>query len=283
MKALLMTVLCVALITDPGKIAKINQYKVAAKKAYMQGDFKTAIEKYQYLIDSLDVNEEEVRMNLANAYFQANDTTQAVRHFQDLSQSSNKQIKSKAEQQLGVLTNRQGKFEEALNHFKEAIKADPTNNDARYNYELLKKKLEEEKKKQDQQNKQNQDQNKQDQKQQNQDKQKQDQDKKDQQKQDDKKEQEKKDQQNQDQKNDQQKKDDQQKKEQQQQEQEQKEKDEKDKKDVPPSVSEKLKEMDMSEEKAKMILEAMKNQEIQYLQQNKRKATKPKDKGKPDW
>ena len=32
-----------------------------------------------------------------------------------------------------------------------------------------------------------------------------------------------------------------------------------------------------------LILEAMKNQEIQYLQQNKRKATKPKDKGKPDW
>jgi Ca-activated chloride channel homolog len=283
MKVLLMTVLCVALTTDPGKIAKINQYKIAAKKAYLEGDFKTAIEKYQYLIDSLDVNEEEVRMNLANAYFQANDTTQALRHFQDLSQSGNKRIKSKAEQQLGVLTNRQGKFEEALNHFKEAIKADPTNNDARYNYELLKRKLEEEKKK-DQQNKQNQDQNKQDQQQQNQDKQKQDQEKKDQQKQDDKKEQEKKDQQNQDQKNDQQKKDDQQKKEQQQQEeQEQKEKDEKDKKDVPPSVTQKLKEMNMSEEKAKMILEAMKNQEIQYLQQNKRKATKPKDKGKPDW
>ena len=41
--------------------------------------------------------------------------------------------------------------------------------------------------------------------------------------------------------------------------------------------------MKISEEKAKMVLEAMKNQEIQYLQQNKRKATKPKDKGKPDW
>ena len=39
----------------------------------------------------------------------------------------------------------------------------------------------------------------------------------------------------------------------------------------------------MSEEKAKMILEAMKNQEIQYLQQNKRKATKQRDKTKPDW
>ena len=50
-----------------------------------------------------------------------------------------------------------------------------------------------------------------------------------------------------------------------------------------PQLSEKLQQMKISEEKAKMILEAMKNQEIQYLQQNKRKATKPKDKTKPDW
>jgi hypothetical protein len=65
-----------------------------------------------------------------------------------------------------------------------------------------------------------------------------------------------------------------------QKEQEQKEKE---KKGIPPSVADKLKEMQITEEKAKMILEAMKNQEVQYLQQNKRKATKPKEKGKPDW
>ena len=41
--------------------------------------------------------------------------------------------------------------------------------------------------------------------------------------------------------------------------------------------------MNISEEKAKMILEAMKNNEVQYLQQNKRKATQKKKSGKPDW
>ena len=60
-------------------------------------------------------------------------------------------------------------------------------------------------------------------------------------------------------------------------------KDKKNDKEIPPSVSEKLKDMKISEEKARMVLEAMKNQEVQYLQQNKRKATKPKGKGKPDW
>ncbi len=39
---------------------------------------KTAIEKYKLLIDSLQVNEEEVAMNLANAYFNLNDTANAL-------------------------------------------------------------------------------------------------------------------------------------------------------------------------------------------------------------
>jgi len=41
--------------------------------------------------------------------------------------------------------------------------------------------------------------------------------------------------------------------------------------------------MNISEEKAKMILEAMKNNEIQYIQQNKRKAKNRKKSNKPDW
>jgi tetratricopeptide (TPR) repeat protein len=274
MKALTVVLMLVALFIDPTKIGKINTLKAEAKKAYQSGDYQTAIQKYRYLIDSLHVQEDEVLLNLANAYFQSDDTTQALSQYQSLTQSSKAQLRSKAEQQLGVMANRAGKFEEALNHFKQAIKNDPTNEDARYNYELLKKKLEE-KKKQDQQK---QDQNK-DQQQNKEEEQK---DKKDQEKQEQKKDQEQKKEEqnkNQEQKDQQEKKNEEQKKKEEQEQKENKE----EKKENNPSVSEKLQQMEMSEEKAKMILEAMKNQEIQYLQQNKRKATKPKDKGKPDW
>jgi tetratricopeptide (TPR) repeat protein len=273
MKALTVLLMLVALFIDPTKIGKINTLKAEARKAYQSGDYQTAIQRYRYLVDSLHVQEDEVLLNLANAYFQTNDTTQALSQYQSLTQSGKAQLRSKAEQQLGVMANRAGKSEEALNHFKQAIKNDPTNEDARYNYELLKKKLEE-KKKQDQQK---QDQNKD--QQQNKEEEK---EKKDQEKQDQKKEQEqKKDEQNKDQeqKDQQEKKNEEQKKKEEQEQKENKE----EKKEDNPSVSKKLQQMEMSEEKAKMILEAMKNQEIQYLQQNKRKATKPKDKGKPDW
>jgi hypothetical protein len=54
--------------------------------------------------------------------------------------------------------------------------------------------------------------------------------------------------------------------------------------DKPPmSRPERLEEMNLTEEKARMILEAMKNNEIQYIQQNKRKPTKRPDSNKPDW
>lgn len=262
----------------PGDVSKINNAKSEAKKAYLAGDYKAAVQKYTYLVDSIGVKEDEVMMNLANAYFHLNDTTKAISAFQPLTMSAKPKLRSVANQQLGVLSNRDGKYEEALNFFKQALKSDPTNEDARFNYEMVKKKLEEQKKedqKKDDKDKKKEDQQKKDEQQQKDQQKKEEQEKKDQ----EKKDQESKEQSEQEKKEQEEKE----KKEQQQKEQEQKDKENKEKKDIPPSVKEKLKEMDMSEEKAKMILEAMKNQEIQYLQQNKRKAAKPRDKSKPDW
>ena len=289
MKLLILIVSFALLLTDFDKISKINSLKSEAKKAYTAGDFKTAIQKYKYLVDSLGVKEDEVMLNLANSYFNEKDTSNIQNSYLPLTQSKNTKISSIANQQLGVAANRQGKLEDALNYFKQALKTAPDNEDARFNYEMVKKKLED-KKKQDQKNKDNKDDKKDDKKDQNKDqKDKQNKDQKDK----EKKEQEKKDKENKDNK-DQEKKDedkkdkkDEKKEEKEKKDKEQKEneqkKDEKDKQDNKPSPSEKLKAMQISEEKAKMILEAMKNQEVQYLQQNKRKATKPKDKGKPDW
>lgn len=268
--------LVLLVLIDPGDIGKANNAKSKAKEAFVKGDYKTAIENYKYLTDSLGVKEEEVLMNLAHAYFNINDTANAMASYQKLLTSSNKKLKSNAYQQLGVINNRQEHLEEALANFKEALKTDPTNEDARYDYEMVKKKIEEKKKQEeqnkdkkdqqnkDQQNKENKDQKEKDQ--QNKDKEQKDQDKKDQ----EKKEQEQKE------------KDEKEKKEKEAKEKEdQEQKEQKDKKDN--FNPDKLKEMKVSEEKAKMILEAMKNQEVQYLQQNKRKATKPREKGKPDW
>jgi hypothetical protein len=284
MRILATVLLTLFTLTDPTLISKINGLKADAKKAYLKNDFKTAIKKYRYLVDSLNVREDEVLVNLASAYYNLKDTTNAISQYQSLTASSKKQLRSKAQQQLGLIADQQGKQQEALSYFKEAIKSDVANEEARYNYELLKKKIEEkEKKKQDQkkQDEQNKDKDKEKKDQDNKEEEKKDQEKKDQeQKEKEKKEQEKKEKQDK-------QKEDQQKKDQEQKDKEQKEKEEQDKKDqekkMPPDVKQKLEDMKISPEKAEMLLEAMRIQEKQYLQQNKRKATKPKEKGKPDW
>ena len=245
------------------RIARANQLKREAKEAYRNGDYDIAIEKYRFLVDSFKVEEEEVLINLSNAFYESNDTASAVSYYQQLTRSTNSGLRSQAFQQLGVVDAQRKQYEQALSSFKESLKANPANNESRYNYELLKKLVKE----QENQEKQNQD--KQNKDQQNKDQNEKDQEKQNQEKQDSEK-------------GDQESEKDQSQEEKQEQEQE----GDKEKENEPqpdPTTPEKLKEMNISEDKARMILEAMKNNEIQYIQQNKRKAKEPKKSTKPDW
>lgn len=148
------------MITDPIKISKINSAKSKAKDAFQAGDYKQAASIYTYLIDSLGVQEDEILLNRAHAYYLQKDTAHAQSDYQALAQSSKNQIASKADLHLGLIANQNKKPEQALSLFKQAIKADPTNEEARYNYEMLKKKLDKKKKDEEQKNKDKKDKNK---------------------------------------------------------------------------------------------------------------------------
>jgi len=291
-RLVLFSIVLMGAVIDPTRVSKINALKEEAKTAYNKGDYKTAVEKYKELNEKYGVKEDEVQLNLANGYLLSKDTANAMTTFQPLTNSTNKEIASKAHQQLGIIASQQKKYDQALSDFKQAIKTNPNNESARYNYELLKKLMDENQKKQDQ-------------KDQNKDKQKQDQkDKKDQENKDQNKDQ--KDQKNQDKKDDQKNKDDQkkdqEKKDQDKKDQEKKDQQDKEKKDEQEKDQQDQKDSEkddkkqpqsqnfdqnkipqVSKQKAEMILEAMKNQEKQYLQQQKRKATKSRDRNKPDW
>ena len=278
MKLLFFLVLTLLAWVDPATVKRMNAAKSAAEDAFKSGDYSTAIRHYEYLVDSLGVTEDEVLINLANAYYLSKDTASAFSTYQMVTESPKAEIKSKANQQLGIMANKQGRAEEALSFFKQAIKAEPTNDDARYNYEMLKKKLEDQKKQEQEKQQQQKDQEQKDQ--QNKDQEKKDQEQKD------KQEQESKDDQNKDQKEQEQKEKEQkeqEEKEQQEKEQQEQQQKESQEKEMPNLDREKLEQMKISEEKARMILEAMKNQEKQYLQQQKRKPTQSRDRNKPDW
>ena len=299
------TVICLITISaallsdfDFNRIARVNATKEEARKAIEKNDYAKAIENYRFLIDSLQVDDEAVRLNLASAYFLKHDTAAAQMTYSQLAEAKTPEIRSQASLQSGNIFFSKRQLEQALACYKQALKAQPSNEEARYNYELTKKLIDEQQKQQQQnkdqnkQDQQNKDQNKQDQ--QNKDQNKQDQQNKDQNKQDQQnKDQNKQDQQNKDKQNKEQQKEDQSKqgqKDQKQQEKErqeqagkQQEEKERQKQAARQLSEEKLQKMNLSKEKAKMILEAMRNSEAQYLQQKKRKATRPRKKNTPQW
>ncbi len=122
------------------KVSRINQYLTEAQTAYTRKDFATAIYLYRYLNDSLQVRDREVKVNLAHAYFQRNNNQQALKYYQPLLTRTPPRISSLINLQLGVLMVPEDKAL-ALDYFKKALILNSQNEEARYNYELLKKYL----------------------------------------------------------------------------------------------------------------------------------------------
>ena len=276
MKILVITLLIIS-SPDPIEINRINKTKKAAESAYVAGNYELAASKYKILTDSMGVDEDEVYLNMAHSYFHLNDSANATSTYTQLTSTSNKEIQSIAYQQLGVMAKNNQLLNEAEAMLKSSLRANPMNQEARYDYEIVKKLLQREnEQKQKQQNQDNQNQN-QEQNEENQEQQDQEQQNKDQQEQDSESDKENEEQE--------QSQENQEGKEGEQQEEEEagKPQNDENKESQQPGTKEKLEEMNISEEKAQMILEAMKNNEFQYIQQRKRKPTQQQDPSKPDW
>ena len=255
MKALILILLVLSNNILENNISKINKLTKNAEKAFKEKNYKVAINDYNILIDSFNISNEKIHLNLAHSYLLSNDTLKAIENYNMASITNNNKIKSIAYQQLGNINESKNKLKNATEFYKKSILSNNSNFDSKYNYELVTKKLkEQEKKKQENKNQENKNQE----------------NKEKNNKEEEKKKQENKNQQNKEQENKEKNNKEQENKNQQNKEQEK-------------SIEEKLKEVNMSKKKAEMILNALNNIEFQYIQQLKRKASKKIDKNKPDW
>ena len=250
---LVLNIILVFILND--KIDEINRLTNSAEKSFFSKNYDESIRNYKTLIDSLDYSNEKIYLNLAHSYLLSNDTLNAIENYNFASLTENNKIKSIALQQLGNINEKNKKLDEALSFYKESIIADNNNEDSKYNYELVKRRIEEEKKKNQQNNKKDQNKNSKDNQKKNQSENK------------------KQDKEGKEDKNNQ--KQDEQK--------QNKENEKNEKKSKEESVEEKLKKINMTKKKAEMILNALNNNEFQYIQQLKRKPSKKTDKSKPDW
>ncbi len=122
-------------------VSERNLLKSEAGKAFAQKKYNLAAEKYQKLSNISFNLEPETRLNLAHSYFFTKDTLKALDEYKRLLRVSDEKISSPALIQMGVINTMLGDSTIALMLFKEALLKTPENKIARYNYELLRKKL----------------------------------------------------------------------------------------------------------------------------------------------
>jgi Ca-activated chloride channel family protein len=154
------------------------------KKAYEEGHFDEARVYYEHVLKNRK-KDDGAQYGLGVTAYQQKDMETAARALNNAMNSDNKSLASKAMYNLGNMFRDQQKMEESLALYRKAIELDPTDEDAKVNYELLKQVLQQQEQQQqeDEQN-QEQDQEKgEDQQKQDQDSEGQDEQNKDQEKQ----------------------------------------------------------------------------------------------------
>ena len=241
----------IIILLNINNIDEINRLTKEAEIYFKNKEYDKSIANYKILIDSFDVTNEKIYLNLAHSHFLSNDTAKALENYTYATITDNYKIKSIALQQIGNINESRNKLDEALDFYKESIISDNSNIDSKFNYELVKKKIQ--KQKENKQEKSDEKNNKEDKKENSENKKNDEKGNKD--------EQEKEKNEPQEEKND------------------QKNSENSDNQ----SLEEKLKKINMSKKKAEMILNALNNNEFQYIQQLKRKPNKKKNSTKPDW
>ena len=160
MKALILILLVLSNNILENNISKINKLTKNAEKAFKEKNYKVAINDYNILIDSFNISNEKIHLNLAHSYLLSNDTLKAIENYNMASITNNNKIKSIAYQQLGNINESKNKLKNATEFYKKSILSNNSNFDSKYNYELVTKKLkEQEKKKQENKNQENKEKN----------------------------------------------------------------------------------------------------------------------------
>lgn len=157
------------------KIVSVNRAIDEGREAYLSADYRKAINSFVLATDSLKFESDEAELNIAHSLFNlsGSGTSKESESVNDVIKNTpaserekkgrgdldayttivgttdRKLIASVAYNQVGVINYRSAKdqvsdttLENAMVYFKAALEKDPENEIARYNYELLKKKIE---------------------------------------------------------------------------------------------------------------------------------------------
>lgn len=115
-----------------------NKLREEALENFQNNNYSDASRSLEELVYARKEEDGFLKLNLALCYEKMHRYSEAKALFQTLSSSSDMKIRSQAYLHLGVML-ASAKKENALQYFRQALKADPANEEARFNYELLRK------------------------------------------------------------------------------------------------------------------------------------------------
>lgn len=136
------------------KTSRLNKAIDTAALSYAEARYSDAITDHLVLINEFEVKSQALNVNLGLSHQFGEKTEEATTWYDQATQGSDKIINSMAFNQSGVLLGDKKEYQAALSKFQSALIQDPTNEVARYNYELLARWLQrDEERKQQEQNK----------------------------------------------------------------------------------------------------------------------------------
>ena len=104
---------------------------------YQNQEYEAAQEYYESVLGKRG-NQAQAHFGRGSSAFQQGDLETAKYSFEQSLKADNEQLKSKAMYNLGNTFYQNQKTEEALAFYRKALELDPTDNEAKYNYEFLK-------------------------------------------------------------------------------------------------------------------------------------------------
>jgi len=126
-------------------------YLNEAKSAYQKGDYQKSVEFYK------KVNSDEAKFNEADSLYKMKKYKEALNIYNEIKDNK---LKEKVEYNKGNCYAKMNKIDEAIKSYKNALKLNPNDKDAKYNLELLEKKKHQKQNKHNKNHKNNKKQNK---------------------------------------------------------------------------------------------------------------------------
>lgn len=147
----------------PGSVSSKNNH---ANKLYKEGELDEALSKWRSA-EVEDPDNDKLHYNIGNGLHEQKKYEDAFNEYGKSLNSKDSELQQKAYYNIGNTHYRMGKLQDAIEDYKKCLAINPNDEDAKYNIEFIKKKLEDEiKKKEEKQKESQQKENKADEKQQ---------------------------------------------------------------------------------------------------------------------